>query len=252
MLTGLKFGIGCKLLYDEGYSKLEEAEKIFPGITSTDIRYGNITLAYLKTWKEPLNPRLNNCDPQMDIAYARVFIAYMMGSLFFSNGSTSLRAGYLVALTYYDIICTSSFDWGMPIMATLYRGLDEVSVLKDGKMKKLISGFYAMLEFWFFEYCWVVMYLVKVQDYGVQATGDQHDMGWFMNMAGMSDQRRRIPISVMQVPYPCPPTYSIDELWHQSQGMRHAAYEDSRQLVDCKSELEGELGRVHEVIRETS
>ncbi|KAF6150450.1 hypothetical protein GIB67_023949, partial [Kingdonia uniflora] len=55
----------------------------------------------------------------------------------------------------------SGFDWGMPIMAALYWGLDEVSVLRDGKVKKSITEFYALLEFWFFEYCWVGMYLVK-------------------------------------------------------------------------------------------
>ncbi|KAF6173084.1 hypothetical protein GIB67_036060, partial [Kingdonia uniflora] len=138
---------GRELPYDERYSKLEEAEKMFPGITSSDIRYDNITLSYLKKWKEPLNPRLHNYDSQMDIVYARAFIAYMMGNLFFSNGVTSLRAGYLAALTDYDIIGASGFNWGTLIMAALYRGLDEVSVLRDGKVKKSITGFYAMLEF---------------------------------------------------------------------------------------------------------
>ncbi|KAF6140306.1 hypothetical protein GIB67_000354, partial [Kingdonia uniflora] len=37
----------------------------------------------------------------------------------------------------------------------------------------------------------------QVQDYGIQATGDPHDMGWFMDMGGTSDQRRRISILVM-------------------------------------------------------
>ncbi|KAF6159438.1 hypothetical protein GIB67_032209 [Kingdonia uniflora] len=165
MLTGLKIGIGRELPYDERYSKLEEAEKMFPGITRTDIRYGNIIPAYLKMWKEPLNSHLNNYDPQMDIVYAKAFIAYMMGNLLFLNGSTSLRAGYLTALTDYDIIGALSFDWDTSIMTALYQGLDEVSVLKDGKVKKLITEFYAMLKFWFFEYCRVRMYLVKVQKF---------------------------------------------------------------------------------------
>ncbi|KAF6168459.1 hypothetical protein GIB67_005011 [Kingdonia uniflora] len=46
-------------------------------------------------------------------------------------------------------------------MAALYRGLDEVSVLKPGKVKKSITEFYAVLEYWFFEYYRVRMYLVK-------------------------------------------------------------------------------------------
>ncbi|KAF6153862.1 hypothetical protein GIB67_001095 [Kingdonia uniflora] len=152
MLTGISFGRGRKLPYNERYSKLEEAEKMFPGITSSGMRYGNITLSYLKKLQEPLNPRLHNYDSEMDIVYARAFIAYMMGNLF-SNGATSLWAGYLAALTDYDILGASGFDWGTPIMAALYRGLDEVSVLRPGKVNKSITGIYAVLEYWFFEYC---------------------------------------------------------------------------------------------------
>ncbi|KAF6136829.1 hypothetical protein GIB67_030114 [Kingdonia uniflora] len=48
MLTGISFVRGCKLPYDERYSKLEEAEKMFPRHTSSDISYDNITLSYLK------------------------------------------------------------------------------------------------------------------------------------------------------------------------------------------------------------
>ncbi|KAF6174039.1 hypothetical protein GIB67_020221 [Kingdonia uniflora] len=341
ILTGISFRRGRELPHDERYSKLEEVEKMFPGITNSDIRYSNITLSYLKKLKELLNPLLHNYNSQMDILYARAFIAYMMGNLFFSNDSTSLRVGYLAALIDYDILATSPFDWGTPIMEALYRGLDEVSVLRDGKVKKSITGFYAMLEFWFFEYCRVGMYLVKginpssgkscysaellegsigvspirtrydrelyqglkdvdfydgrdylaldvdymtywravhpnpkidcslvkragniwiigrdlvspdvhlsptsslatssqVQDYGVHATGDPHNMRWFMDVAETIDQRTRIPILVMQVPYPCLPTYYMDELWHQNHGMRYAAYEDSRILVNRNFEL---------------
>ncbi|KAF6171153.1 hypothetical protein GIB67_013296 [Kingdonia uniflora] len=92
MLTGISFGRGRELSYDERYSKLEETINMFPGITSSDMRYGNITLTYLKKWQEPLNPNLHNYDSEIDIVYARAFIAYMMGNLFFSNGATSLSA----------------------------------------------------------------------------------------------------------------------------------------------------------------
>ncbi|KAF6140783.1 hypothetical protein GIB67_042196, partial [Kingdonia uniflora] len=71
--------------------------------------------------------------------------------------------GYLAALTDYDILGASGFDWGTPIMATLYRELDEVSVLRPEKVKKSITKFYAVLEYWLFEYCRVEMYLVKFQ-----------------------------------------------------------------------------------------
>ncbi|KAF6151820.1 hypothetical protein GIB67_010394, partial [Kingdonia uniflora] len=81
MLTGISFGRGLELPYDERYSKLEETEKMFSGITRSDIR--------------------------------------------------------------------------------LYQGLNEISVLRDRKVKKSIAGFYAVLEFLFFVYCRVGMYLVK-------------------------------------------------------------------------------------------
>ncbi|KAF6155419.1 hypothetical protein GIB67_019945 [Kingdonia uniflora] len=42
MLTGISFGRGRELPYDERYSKLKEVEKMFPGITSSDIRYDRI------------------------------------------------------------------------------------------------------------------------------------------------------------------------------------------------------------------
>ncbi|KAF6159489.1 hypothetical protein GIB67_032260 [Kingdonia uniflora] len=165
MLTGISFGRGRELPYGERYSKFEEAEKMFPGITNSDMRYGNIILSYLKKWQEPLNSNLYNYDSKMDIMYARAFITYMMGNLFFSNCTTSFWAGYLAALADYDIHGMSGFDWGTPIMAALYRGLDEVSVLRPKKVKKSINIFYAMLEYKFFEYCRVGMYLVKVQNF---------------------------------------------------------------------------------------
>ncbi|KAF6171580.1 hypothetical protein GIB67_018104 [Kingdonia uniflora] len=142
MPTGLFFMMGLELPYDDKYSMFEEAQTIFSEITTNDIRYSNITLAYLRTWKEALNPELNNYNQDMDIVYVRAFIAYMMGNIFFSNASTSLSGGYLAALAYHHIIGTSKIDWGILIMAALYRGLDEVSVLKSGKGKKSVTSFY--------------------------------------------------------------------------------------------------------------
>ncbi|KAF6134561.1 hypothetical protein GIB67_022301 [Kingdonia uniflora] len=182
------------------------------------------------------------CLDEIEIGGDEVFIAYMMGNLFFSNGAISLRAGYLAALTDYDILGASGFDWGTPIMAALYRGLDEVSVSEAWEGDEIDHRIL----------CGAGVLVLRVQDYGVQATGDPRDMGWFMDVAGLNDQRRQIPIPVMHVPYTCPPTYSTDELWHQNQGLRYAAYEDSRQLTDINTELRRELSRAQEAIRETS
>ncbi|KAF6149247.1 hypothetical protein GIB67_026103 [Kingdonia uniflora] len=63
-----------------------------------------------------------------------------------------------------DIRCVE-VRLGTLIMAHLYRGLDEVSVLMSGKRKRSITGFNALLEFWFFEYYRVGMYLVKINNF---------------------------------------------------------------------------------------
>ncbi|KAF6146299.1 hypothetical protein GIB67_008183 [Kingdonia uniflora] len=110
MLTGLFFGMGLEVPYDDKYSMLEEAQTMFPIITTNDIRYGNITLAYLKTWKEALNPETNNYNQDMDIVYTRALIAYMIGNIFFSNASTSLPAGYATTLTDHHILGALKFD----------------------------------------------------------------------------------------------------------------------------------------------
>ncbi|KAF6146741.1 hypothetical protein GIB67_009027 [Kingdonia uniflora] len=45
MLTALPCRIGINLPYDNKYSNVGEAEKMFPGITSDDMKFGNITSA---------------------------------------------------------------------------------------------------------------------------------------------------------------------------------------------------------------
>ncbi|KAF6164552.1 hypothetical protein GIB67_025378 [Kingdonia uniflora] len=165
MLMGISFGWGFELPYDDKYSKFDEAQTLFPKITQDDIRYSNIALAYLKTWKDPSNPRINSYNQDIHLVYAQIFIAYMMGNIIFSNANTSLPAGYLATLIDHHILGTSRFDWGTPIMPHLYQELDEVSVLKSRKGKRSIIGFYALLEFWFFEYYRVRMYLVKVNNF---------------------------------------------------------------------------------------
>ncbi|KAF6166456.1 hypothetical protein GIB67_038193 [Kingdonia uniflora] len=165
MLTSISFGVGLELPYDDKYSRFEEAEAMFPRITANDIRYGNINLTYLKTWRDTLNPQTNSYNQDMDLVYARAFIAYIIGNIFFSNASTSPPVAYLTALTDHHILGASRFDWGTLIMAALYRGLDEVSILKSRKGKRSITVFYALLKFWFFEYYRVRMYLVKVNNF---------------------------------------------------------------------------------------
>ncbi|KAF6146575.1 hypothetical protein GIB67_008861 [Kingdonia uniflora] len=270
MLTCISFGRGHELPYDERYSKLKEATNMFPRITSN--KYHSRLFKKVARAFESKSPQLR------------------------------LRNGYYVcyleALTDCDILGASSFDWGTPIMAALYRGLDEVSVLRPGKRYDRMEGqnqhrlatmaqVYQIetsrvdyMTYWRLVHpnpkigytlvkmtgnIWLVgrdlvrpdvilpptsslAPISQVQDYGVQETDDPCDMGWFMDVAGPNDQLRRIPIPVMQVPYPCPPAYSTDELWHQNQGLRYAAYEDSRQYVDRTTELEEQLRQRDEII----
>ncbi|KAF6170662.1 hypothetical protein GIB67_015614 [Kingdonia uniflora] len=157
VLTGISFGRGRELPYDERYSKLEEEENMFPGITSSDIRIG------------------------------------------------------------YSLVKRTENIWSVG------RDLVRPNVILPPTSSLASSS--------------------QVQDYGAQAADNPHDTGWFMDVAGPNDQYRRIPILVMQVPYPCLPTYSTDELWYQNQRLRYAAYEDSRQLTDSNTELRRELSR---------
>ncbi|KAF6173768.1 hypothetical protein GIB67_007444 [Kingdonia uniflora] len=108
MLTGLPCIIGLSLPYDDMYSNVEEASKLFLGITSNDIKYGNITLVFLKMYMRDLDLKETDYayNPQLDIVYARAFISYMMGNLFFTNCSTSLTAGYIAAVEGEHIIGT--------------------------------------------------------------------------------------------------------------------------------------------------
>ncbi|KAF6159636.1 hypothetical protein GIB67_034598 [Kingdonia uniflora] len=161
MLTGISFGRGRELPYNERYFKLEEAEKMFPGITSADIRYDRM------------------------------------------EGQNQHK---------------------LATMAQVY-------VIDPSRGKSCFSA--------------------KHPEGSIGATDDPRDIGWFMDVAGPNDQRRRIPIPVMQVPYPCPPTYNTNELWHQNQGLRYAAYKDSRQYVDRTTKLEEQLWWRDKIIRET-
>ncbi|KAF6149248.1 hypothetical protein GIB67_026104 [Kingdonia uniflora] len=70
-------------------------------------------------------------------------------------------------------------------------------------------------------------------------------------MGGSGGEHRRVSIPVMQVPHPCPPTYNVDELWHQNQRMRYTAYEDTRQLFQRTVALEEQLRRRDEIIKTT-
>ncbi|KAF6164185.1 hypothetical protein GIB67_010155 [Kingdonia uniflora] len=201
MLTGISFGRGRKLPYDERYSKLEEAKKMFPGITSSDMRYDRMEghnqhiLATMGQVYKIETSRGKRCKS----------VEFLEGSI----GVSPIRPRY---------------------DRELYQSLKDVNFY-DGR-DYLVPGVDDYMTYW-----------RLVQDYGIQEIGDPRDMEWFMDVAGPNDQRRRILIPVMQVPYPCPPAYSTNELWHQNQGLRYAAYKDSRQYVDRTTELEEQLRR---------
>ncbi|KAF6169123.1 hypothetical protein GIB67_038620 [Kingdonia uniflora] len=267
MLTGISFGRGRELPYDKRYSKLEKAEKMFPGITSSDMRYGVYEIETSRGRScfsdghpegsidvSPIRPRyalvfrrpVYTSDDQLDsVPYNPLqeiikFPRYDR-ELYQSQKDVDFYDGrdYLVLdvdyMTYWRLIhpnpkigCTLVKRTGN--FWSVGRDLVRPDVILPPTSSLATSS--------------------QVQDYGVQATGDPRDMEWFMDVAGPNDQRGQIPIPVMKVSYPCPPMYSTDELRHQNQGLRYTAYEESRQLTDSNIELRRELSRAQEVIRE--
>ncbi|KAF6134521.1 hypothetical protein GIB67_028542 [Kingdonia uniflora] len=247
MLTGIYFGRGRELSYDERYSKLEEAEKRFPGIISSDMRdkieWKDRTNIDWQPWVRSTKLRRLEVSVAKVLSFQRVplvSVPYGHGRLWYLGDRCMRQMIGLDSVPYdppQDIMEFPRYD------RELYQSLKDVNFY-DGR-DYLVPGVDNFMTYW--------RLVHPIPKIGCTiAIGDPHDMGWFMDVAGPNDQHRRILIPVMQVPYLCPPTYSTDELWHQNQGMRYAAYEDSRQLTDINTELRRELSRAQEVIRETS
>ncbi|KAF6169377.1 hypothetical protein GIB67_016547 [Kingdonia uniflora] len=225
MLTGISFRRGREIPYDERYSKLEEAEKMFPGITSSDMRD-------MIEWKD-----ITNIDWQPWAKSTKLRRPESLKDVNFYDGCDYLIPGVDDYMTYWRLVHPNP-KIGCSIVK---RTRNIWSVGRDQVRPNVILPPTTSLGT-----------SSQVQDYGVQETGDPRDMGWFMDVVGLNDQHRRIPIPVMQVPYPCPSAYSTDELWHLNQGLRYVAYEDSRQYIDRTTELEEQLRQRDEIIRETS
>ncbi|KAF6142143.1 hypothetical protein GIB67_037061 [Kingdonia uniflora] len=231
MLTGISFGRGRELPYDERYSKLEEAENMFPGITSSDMRSTKLRRPEVRVASALSTQRV----PLVSVPYGHNTLWYL--------GDRCMRQMIGLDSVPYDppqeIMKFSRYD------RELYQSLKDVDFYDD---RDYLIPDVDYMTYWHLVHqnpkivCTIVKMtgnilsvgrdLVRpdvifpptsslatssqVQDYGVQATDDPCDIGWFMDVAGPNDQRRRIPIPVMQVPFPCPPTYSTDESWHQN------------------------------------
>ncbi|KAF6157958.1 hypothetical protein GIB67_015274 [Kingdonia uniflora] len=305
---------------------------IFPGITTNEIRYSNITLAYFEIWKEALNLETNSYNQDMDITCIEVRLGYSDQALYWGLDEVSvlnsgkrkrlitgfnalleqtIRSEVIVAkelserrvplvlvpygngtLWYLGDQCMRQntghdsvpYDPPVGIIEFLrydrkfYQGLKEVNFY-DGHNYIIADVDY--MTFWYLahpnpkiscslvkrvENIWMVEHdLVRldivqphtssfaastlVQNYRVEAYDEEvGDMGWFIEMARSIEEYRRLSILVFQVPHSCLPRYSVDELWHQNQGIQYAAYEDSRQYFQHTEELEEQLWRKDKTI----
>ena len=74
----------------------------------------------------------------------RLFILYMMGNLFFTNSSNTLPCGYVAVVAGMSFDSTPiTYDWGTPILAHLYRGLDQQCTIRTRWSS--ITGFWEVL-----------------------------------------------------------------------------------------------------------
>ncbi|KAF6158949.1 hypothetical protein GIB67_042030, partial [Kingdonia uniflora] len=143
MLTSLPINkYPTQLSYDDRWSIISEAMKLFPNIISNNIKSGNVSIAHLRQYLTVTDNR------SIDSTVARAFILFMMGHLWFQTASDIVPLEYLEAIA--DLDEAPSYDWGSAILASLYHGLD-TAVTTGGA----ITGFSQLLEYWFYMYCGV-------------------------------------------------------------------------------------------------
>ncbi|KAF6137688.1 hypothetical protein GIB67_023622 [Kingdonia uniflora] len=148
MLTSLRFGVGLKHPYDDKYLMFEEAQAMFPRITTNDIRE-------MIEWKD------KNCIDWQPWARSRqVICPEGLKEINFYNGDN-----YIIANVDYMIY------WRL---AHPNPKIGYSLVKRDQNI-------------------WMV------QNYGVEAYNEEvGDMGWFMEMAGSSGERRWLAILTLQ------------------------------------------------------
>ncbi|KAF6138995.1 hypothetical protein GIB67_010721 [Kingdonia uniflora] len=142
MLTSLSIGrYLTQEPYDDAWSILSNARQLLPNNDSNYIKSGNVSILYLRTYLTTA------ADREDDITIARDFILFMMGHLWFQTTNDTVPLGYLAAVA--DLDEAAQFDWGSPILASLYHGLN-TAVMTGGA----ITGFAQLLttitwESWF-------------------------------------------------------------------------------------------------------
>ncbi|KAF6163085.1 hypothetical protein GIB67_001413 [Kingdonia uniflora] len=93
MLTGIEIGQGDPVPFDKSLENVNGAARYLPDITSEDIHSSAVKLKHLKTYKQYQG------NPAYDEVCARAFLLYLIGVLFFNNSMSTVRLGYLAALT---------------------------------------------------------------------------------------------------------------------------------------------------------
>ncbi|KAF6134217.1 hypothetical protein GIB67_010016 [Kingdonia uniflora] len=173
MLTSLSIGrYLTQVSYDDAWTVLSNVRQLLPNIESSNIKSGNVSISYLRTYLTIAADREDNItivrafilfmmghlwfqttndtasDQDDDITIARAFILFVMGHLWFSTANDTIPLGYLAGVANLDE--AAKYDWGSAILVSLYYGLDTV-VTTGGA----ITEFSQLLEYWFYEYCGV-------------------------------------------------------------------------------------------------
>ncbi|KAF6171571.1 hypothetical protein GIB67_018095 [Kingdonia uniflora] len=149
MLTSLSIGrYPTQVPYDDTWSILSNARQLLPNIDFSHIKSENVSIAHLRTYLTVAADREN------DITIAHDFILFMMGHLWFQTANDTVPLEYLAVVN--DLDSAAQYDWGSAILASLYHALD--TAVMTGCV---ITGFFQLLTYWFYEYCGVGHPIVK-------------------------------------------------------------------------------------------
>ncbi|KAF6175159.1 hypothetical protein GIB67_022840, partial [Kingdonia uniflora] len=238
---------------DNTWSILSNARQLLPDIDSHNIKSENVSISHLRSYLTVVAER------EDDITIVRAFILFMMRYLWFQTANDTVPLGYLVVVNNLD--SAAQYDWGSAILASLYHVLD-TAVTTGGA----ITEFVQLLPYWFYEYCGVGHPIVKEEVTGEvripldpllnmslhispvafhemrqasllgEAKGP--DLGWHMEWTG---GRERLPIARLRDLPPMSSSYSAEELWNLTHGIRRLVLveyaRDAQRLQEVKDEL---------------
>ncbi|KAF6163490.1 hypothetical protein GIB67_029339 [Kingdonia uniflora] len=238
--------------YDDAWSVLSNARQLLPNIKSSNIKSENVNISHLMTYLTITG------DREDDITIAHAFIFFMMGHLWFQTANNVVLLGYLAAVA--DLNEVAEYDWGYAIIASMYHGLDTAywfyeyygvghpivkeevdTTLTTGLLRRSPGDLNWILRFpkdgeyrSARTHCThgritpVVVTLAPVhslsQDFSLPGEPERSDPGWHMEWTG---RREMFLIHCLRNPPPMSASYSADELWYLTYGMRRFCLAES-------------------------